>query len=106
MADEAGLPREFAVLAELIGELHERALAEYAPVVSHILHTGSRDACHVERTLDGLLDFCGHPAVLQLYRRLCRHYYGIDPGAAASYVTAYRAMYDGEADPGLDGGDE
>lgn len=102
MADDAPLPREFAALAGQIGELHERALAEYAPVVSHILRSRSRDARRIERALDGLLDFCGHAAVLHLYRRLCRHYHGIDPAAAISYVIAYRSMYDG--DPGSDGG--
>lgn len=104
MADDADLPREFAALAEQIGELHERALAEYAPVVSHILRSRSREAGQIERTLDGLLDFCGHAAVLQLYRRLCRHYHGIDPAAALGYVTAYRTMYGREGDPRSDGG--
>lgn len=104
MADDAGLPREFAALAEQIGELHERALAEYAPIVSHILRSRSHDAGRIERTLDGLLDFCGHAAVLQLYRRLCRHYHGIDPAAALSYVDAYRTMYVREDDPGSGGG--
>lgn len=104
MADDADLPRAFAALAGQIGELHERALAKYAPVVSHLLRSGSHDACQIERTLDGLLDFCGHAAVLQLYRRLCRHYHGVDPAAALGYVTAYRTMYGREGDPGSDGG--
>ena len=103
MADDAGLPREFAALAEQLGELHERALAEYAPVVSHLLRSRSHDACQIERTLDGLLDFCGHAPVLHLYRRLCRHYHGIDPAAALSYVNAYRTMYGCEDDPGSEG---
>ncbi|MBA4067432.1 MAG: hypothetical protein C0501_27730 [Isosphaera sp.] len=104
MADDARLPREFAALAGQIGELHERALAEYAPLVSHILASRSRDACRIERTLDGLLDFCGNGTVLELYRRLCRHYHGIDPAAAANYVNAYRTMYGREGDPSSDGG--
>ncbi len=104
MADDARLPREFAALAEKIGELHERALAEYAPVVTHVLRSRSRDICRIERTLDGLLDFCGNAAVLQLYRRLCRHYSGIDPAAALSYVNAYGTMYGREGDPGSDDG--
>ncbi|MBX9582676.1 MAG: hypothetical protein K2X87_20410 [Gemmataceae bacterium] len=104
MADDAGLPREFAALAGQIGELHERALVQFAPIVLHILRSRSRDAGRIERTLDHLLDFCGHAAVLQLYRRLCRHYHGIDPDAALGYVTAYRTMYGREGEPGSDGG--
>lgn len=103
MADEAAFRRQVAAFAEQIGELHERALAEYSPVVSGILVSGSRDVREIERALDGLLDFCGHAGVLQLYRQLCRHYHGIDPAAAASHVDAYRAMY-GEGGPGSDDG--
>lgn len=102
MADEDKPLRQLFALAGQIGELHERALAEYSPVVSSIIRTEGRDAREIECTLDGLLDFCGHAEVLQLYRRLCRHYYGIDPAAAVSYVNAYRAMYDDG--PGSDGG--
>ena len=104
MTDDTDLREEFAAFAGQIGELHERALAAYSPVVGSILHSGCRDACRIERTLDGLLDFCGHAAVLHLYRRLCRHYHGIDPAAALSYVNAYRRMYGREGDPGSGGG--
>jgi len=43
-----------------------------------------------------LLDFCGHAPTLQLYRRLCRHYFDIDPVATVSYINAYREMWDSE----------
>jgi hypothetical protein len=41
-------------------ELEQRAALQYRPVVDDILRTGSRDAHHIEHTLDGMLDFCGH----------------------------------------------
>ena len=44
--------------------------------------------------LDGLLDFCGHAPVLALYRKLCRHYYDIDPVATAEHVYTYRERWD------------
>lgn len=50
----------------------------------------SRDVCHIEDTLDHLLDFACHPDGLLLYRRLCRHYGEIDPAATAAYINAYR----------------
>lgn len=86
-----------AALAGQIMALKERAVREYGPIVEDILRTGDRDAQHIERTLDGLLDFCGHPPVLGLYRCLCRHYWEIDQAAASGYVHAYRKMWDPEA---------
>lgn len=83
-------------LAEQIQALNQRAVIEYTPVVEAILRSGDRDIRHIEHTLDGLLDFCGHDPALQLYRRLCRHYYDIDPAATVSYVEAYREMWDSE----------
>lgn len=89
---------ELSTLIEQVSDLHRRALKEYAPVVEEMLFNGTRDVQHIERTLDGLLDFCGHDAVLPLYRRLCRYYYDIDPAAAVSYVHAYREMWDSESE--------
>lgn len=99
MTEETEFRRRMAGMAEQIRELHIQALAEYSPVVEQIIRSGDRDASHIEWTLDGLLDFCGDASVLQLYRRLCRHYYAIDPAAAVSYVNAYREMYDAEIPP-------
>ena len=65
-----------------------------------ILRTGSRDARHIECTLDGLLDFCGHEPVLEIYKQLCRHYWAIDPAAAADYIHAYRERWDGDEQGG------
>jgi type I restriction enzyme R subunit len=42
---------------------------------------------------DGLLDFCAYPPALQLYKRLCRHYWEIDPVATSSYINAYRELW-------------
>lgn len=58
----------------------------------------ARDVAHIERTLDGLLDFCGHEPVLALYKQLCRHYWAINPTAAADYIAAYRERWDSESD--------
>jgi hypothetical protein len=81
-------------LAASVQDLHQEAVRQYTPVVEAILRSGSRDVGRIEHTLDGLLDFCGHAPALLLYRRLCRHYFEIDPVAAAGYVDAYRDFYD------------
>jgi hypothetical protein len=73
-----------------------RPVREYRPVVDDILQAGSRDVAHIERTLDGMLDFCDHEPMLALYKALCRHYGAIDPEATAWHVQAYRERRDSE----------
>jgi hypothetical protein len=73
---------------------NQQAVLEYTPVVEGILRCRSRDTQHIEHTLDGLLDFCSDPEILYLYKKLCRHYYAIDPAATAEYVQAYRERWD------------
>ena len=85
-----------AELAESIHTINQRAVREYTPLVEGILRSHSQDKSHIEHTLDGLLDFCGYEPALQLYRRLCRYYWDIDPAATASYVKAYRTTWDSE----------
>ena len=86
-------------LARSMGELQQKAVREYRSVVDDILRTGSQDVRHIEHTLDGLLDFCGYEPVLRMYKKLCRHYWDIDPAATADYVNAYREYWDSD-EPG------
>ena len=86
-------------LAGSMRDLQRQAAQAYLPVVDDILRTRSRDTQHIEHTLDGLLDFCGHEPALQLYKKLCRHYWDIDPSATADYVNAYREYWDSD-EPG------
>jgi hypothetical protein len=83
-------------LAQSLSALARRAVAEYAPLVDAIVRDQSRDVRHIERTLDGLLDFCFDAEALLLFKKHCRHYYTIDPAAATYYVHAYREMWDPE----------
>jgi hypothetical protein len=83
-----------AQLAAEIEATHQQAVREYAPLVEAILRTRSQDTRQIEQTLDGLLSFCGFAPALDLYRRLCRHYWDIDPVATAFYVDAYRTTWD------------
>ena len=81
-------------LAAEIDAINHRAAREYEPVVESLLRKRSQDTRQIEQTLDGLLSFCGFAPALELYRRLCRHYWEIDPVATASYIDAYRTMWD------------
>ena len=87
-------------LAGSIRDLQKQAAQQYQPVVDDILLTRRRDIRLIEHTLDGLLDFCGYEPVLQMYKKLCRHYWDIDPEAAAFYVRAYREYWDSDDQAG------
>ena len=83
-------------LVEGLQALNKEAFQAYKPIVDAIVSSGSRDVHHIEHTLDGLLSFCGYEPILQLYKKLSRHYYYINPAATAYYVNSYREMWDSE----------
>ena len=90
MSDFDALFESIGPIAARLQDLQQQAAQQYKPVIDDIVHSGCRDAKQIEHTLDRLLDFCGHEPVLQLYKRLCRHYWDIDPAATADYIKAYR----------------
>lgn len=86
----------FMKLAEQLSGLHDQALRVYEPLVDGIIRSKNRDVRMIEQMLDGLLGFCCDDRALEVYRRLCRYYWDIDPVATADYVMAYRDMWDSE----------
>ena len=86
--------------ARELQHLQQQAAQDYKAVVDEILLTQSRDVQRMEHTLDRLLDYCGHESVLQLYKKLCPHYWNIDPAATADYVNAYREYWDSDESKG------
>jgi len=76
--------------------LHKQAVETHAPTVREILRNGSRDAGLIEHTLDHLLDHACIPQGLALFKSLCRYYWNLNPQATASYINAYREMWDSE----------
>jgi len=85
-------------LAATINAQHQQMAAASAPVVRHLILTRCQDVQQIEQTLDRLLDCACIPEGLALFKSLCRYYYGINPAATASYVHAYRDMWDNDAD--------
>lgn len=81
-------------IAKSLRGLQELGVAQYTPVMEHIIATSSRDAQYIEHTLDRILDFACHPDGLILFKSLCRYYYTIDPAATADYVRYYREMWE------------
>ncbi|MFZ4618324.1 MAG: hypothetical protein ACOYM2_19310 [Rectinemataceae bacterium] len=96
MSEDDSLIKAIGALAGEMKALQRQAAEHYAPVVDELLKARFRDVQSIEHTLDGLLDFCGNEAVLDLFKRLCRHYWTIDPEATSYYINAYREYWDGE----------
>ena len=99
MSDYDELFEAVKELAAGLQALSRQAVEQLAPTVEGILRSRSRDVRHIEQTLDRLLDFCGYEPAVLLYRRLCRHYWEIDPVATVSYVNAYRELWDTPDEP-------
>lgn len=87
---------EIKKLIEGRNSLAERALEVYKPLVAEIIDSKTKDVNKICLTLDYMLDFCFDDKMLLLYRRLCRYLLDIDQEATASYVDAFRDMWDEE----------
>ncbi|PKL75690.1 MAG: hypothetical protein CVV27_14055 [Candidatus Melainabacteria bacterium HGW-Melainabacteria-1] len=94
METESEFFAKIAELASASAHIARQAEQAYTPEVEALIQAKIRDPHHIERLLDGILDFCFDPAMLSLFKRLCRYYFKIDPVATASYVQSYREMWD------------
>ncbi|MDD5773209.1 MAG: hypothetical protein PHX78_07060 [bacterium] len=81
-------------LANGIHKLAVKAETFYSQEVNSIIVSDCSDKHRIECTLDGMLGFCFDKNMVELYRKLCRYYYGIDKHVAVEYVYAYRDMWD------------
>jgi hypothetical protein len=84
-----------AVVAPLQA-LHQQAIEALTLNVHEIIESNSRDARLIEHNLDHLLDHACIPQGLVIFKALCRYYWEIDPHATASYIYAYREMWDSD----------
>ena len=83
-------------LAKNIQSLAETAVTAYEQECEEIISSRCREKHRIERALDGMLGFCFDKNMLEMYRKLCRYYYGIDQKSAIEHVYAYRDMWDPE----------
>ena len=90
-------------LAEAQQQLARQAEQLYSAEVDYILREKCHDPRHIERLLDGMLGFCFDDEMLCLFKKLCRYYFKMDPVATASYVYAYREMWDEDDDLRMEG---
>lgn len=90
------LVKSIGKIAESMKVLTREAERLYAPEVEDILRTQCSDPKRIEHLLDGILNFAFDDAMLRLYKKLCRHYFTINPEVTVGYVNAYREMWDEE----------
>ncbi|MDF1590208.1 MAG: hypothetical protein P1P89_01735 [Desulfobacterales bacterium] len=90
------LVQSIGKIARATRRLARQAEKQYAPEIEDILRTRCRDPQRIEHLLDGMLDFGFDAGMVRLYKKLCCYYFEIDPEATASYVRAYRDMWDEE----------
>ena len=101
-----GLLRDLAATIAPLQTLHQQAVETLAPAVREIIENRSRDPHSIEHTLDHLLDHACIPQGLACFKSLCRYYWQINPHATASYIFAYREMWDSDADDDPEAGHE
>lgn len=86
-------------LIALVGSLNDalaQKAAHYIPIAKHLVENRSRNPHEIEHILDHLLDVACLPDGLTAFKSLCRHYWEINPQATASYIHAYREMWDSD----------
>ena len=52
-----------------------------------------------------MFGFVGDKRMLSLYKRVCRHYWGVYPEMVARHIMEYRKVYDPESLPDYEGED-
>ena len=85
-------------IAKSLIALGNTAAAQYEPIVNDLINSHCKDHMEIQRTMDYLLDFGGNPAVLQLFKKLCRYYFPLDPAATSDYIGFYLEQWEPERD--------
>ncbi|MCX5805634.1 MAG: hypothetical protein NT010_06130 [Proteobacteria bacterium] len=83
-------------LAATRDRLARKAEQQYTDEVNAVVEGLCLEDERIEHLLDGLLDFCFDPAILSLYKKVCRYYFQINPEATVGYVNTYREIWDSE----------
>ena len=88
------LVQAIGAIVEKRKRLARQVEPQYTYEVKSIIDFQIRDENRIQRLLDFMLEFCFDDRILTLYRQLCRYYFELNPRATASYIDAYREMWD------------
>jgi len=80
-------------IANKMNEIMEQAYEAYSPLVEELCNKESSEE-EISHCLDYLLDFACDKNMLELYKKLCRHFVYTYPSCINSYVNAYREMWE------------
>ena len=64
--------------------------------IKDIIANKATDIKRIEMALDNLLDLLEYEDALQLFRKLCKYYYVINPKSTVHYINFYKEQYDPE----------
>ncbi len=96
MKEKQSILEDIKPLVAQIQQLQQQAYEIYKPQVHALIKNKTTDESYIQQLLDGMLDFCGGPNILLLYKKLCRYYWEINPQTTAQYVNDYREIWDNE----------
>jgi hypothetical protein len=85
--------KEVRELAAELEQVYKSAEKTFAPMVDSVIQSKCMDIETIERLLDNLLSFACCEPILVLFKKLCRHYYPINPQVVSDYVYAYKEMW-------------
>lgn len=88
------IDKELMELFESIQQLYEQAFMFYSPIVEELCNRKDVLQKELEYELDGMLSFCQSEDVLNLFKILCKKFYKKYPEVIASYIMAYKELYD------------
>jgi len=77
-------------------EAVKQTLIYWKPEAEKIINTKSKDINNIEHTLDALCEAAFDDEILNIFKKLCRYYYDIDPQATAQQIQFYREMWDND----------
>ena len=81
-------------MANEMNKIVRSAYEEYSLSVEMLCHKKAAEE-ELSRFLDYLLDFVFDKNMLDLYKKVCRHYMYIYPECVSSYVDAYKEIWGG-----------
>ena len=81
-------------IGQRLVDLTKQAVQLARVEVDDIIESLDYDEARITRQLDLMLGFAFDPDMLLLFKRLCRHYFPLNPVDCREYIHAYRELWD------------
>jgi len=82
-------------MCNMIIEIHKEKYILLKDEIENIINNKIKGERYIERMFDEMLEilsFYETEETLQLYKKLCRYYYEINPEATVDYIKIYKEM--------------